>query len=150
MGIFRRLASSPTSKPCSLAEKSSLTQTVVARHNKLDSSSPTHFSRKEISTAASSSSMISEAKHRGSVSSEVTTATWSSVASDAKTVAPVQTAVRVPVEPFDVFEYQAAGYLSMSLTDGSQPYLQPLHTKHKNPASSRSSPESLLGMAKNQ
>jgi hypothetical protein len=86
-----------------------------------------------------------------SVSSTATTATSSSVSSDASTIAAPQgisekqmaakttEKVEGKQQPFDVFEYQAAGYLSMPLDHESQPYRKSASSSRKSSSSSSSS-----------
>ncbi|KAG9644330.1 hypothetical protein KCU64_g11388, partial [Aureobasidium melanogenum] len=135
-------SSSPTSTP----SKPSSPQTITPRHAELESSYPAAFFGKKPTKAT----MVSEKERRDSVSSTATTATSSSVASSATTIAaPSQTAP--PEKPFDVFEYQTAGYLSMPMTHKSQPYLQGQpSSERKSSASSSSSAGSLWNRAKNK
>ncbi|KAI4749724.1 hypothetical protein E4T50_00088 [Aureobasidium sp. EXF-12298] len=135
-------SSSPTSTP----SKPSSPQTMTPRHAELESSHPAAFFGKKPTKSA----MVSEKERRDSVSSTATTATSSSVTSSATTIAaPSQTAA--PEKPFDVFEYQTAGYLSMPMTHESQPYLQGQpSSERKGSASSSSSAGSLWSKAKNK
>ncbi|KAG9591048.1 hypothetical protein KCU77_g9313, partial [Aureobasidium melanogenum] len=134
-------SSSPTSTP----SKPSPPQTMTPRHAELEFSYPAAFFGKK----PTKSTMVSEKERRDSVSSTATTATSSSVTSSATTIAPSQTAV--PEKPFDVFEYQTAGYLSMPMTHESQPYLQGQpSSERKSSASSSSSAGSLWSKAKNK
>ncbi|KAG9836445.1 hypothetical protein KCU98_g10524, partial [Aureobasidium melanogenum] len=133
-------SSSPTSTP----SKPSSPQTMTPRHAELEASYPAAFFGKKPTKSA----MVSEKERRDSVSSTATTATSSSVTSSATTLAPSKTAV--PEKPFDVFEYQTAGYLSMPMTHESQPYLQGQPSERKSSASSSSSAGSLWSKAKNK
>ncbi|KAG9643691.1 hypothetical protein KCU95_g11148, partial [Aureobasidium melanogenum] len=133
-------SSSPTSTP----SKPSSSQTMTPRHAELESSYPAAFFGKK----PTESTMVSEKERRDSVSSTATTATSSSVVSSATTITPSQTAP--PEKPFDAFEYQTAGYLSMPMTHSSQPYLQGQPSERKSSASSSSSAGSLWSKAKNK
>ncbi|KAG9591102.1 hypothetical protein KCU77_g4087, partial [Aureobasidium melanogenum] len=137
---------STSSLPTSTPSKPSSPQTMTPRHAELESSYPAAFFGKK----PTKSTMVSEKERRDSVSSTATTATSSSVASSATTIAaPSQTAP--PEKPFDVFEYQTAGYLSMPMTHESQPYLQGQpSSERKSSASSSSSAGSLWNRAKNK
>ncbi|THV70896.1 hypothetical protein D6D28_04823 [Aureobasidium pullulans] len=96
---------------------------------------------------------------RSSISSQATTATSSSISSTASTLAAskqhhpnsARTDNRKSGE-IDIFEYQAAGYLSMPMNDSSQPYLRKpsasASSSSRRTSSSASSTSSLWAKAK--
>ncbi|THW98319.1 hypothetical protein D6D18_05176 [Aureobasidium pullulans] len=96
---------------------------------------------------------------RSSISSQATTATSSSISSTASTLAAskqhhpnsARTDNRKSGE-IDMFEYQAAGYLSMPMNDSSQPYLRKpsasASSSSRRTSSSASSTSSLWAKAK--
>jgi hypothetical protein len=104
-----------------------------------------------------------------SVSSTATTATASSVSSEATTIAAAPSIsekhmfqkqeAKQQTQPFDPFDYQSAGYLSMPLNHKDQPYLQHPPTSapksssasssRKSSSSSSSSSQSLWQKTKN-
>lgn len=138
--------SAPIQKSSAPVQNSSVSQTMTPRHAELEASYPAAYFGKKPSP------MVSEKQRRDSVSSTATTATWSSVTSNATTIAAAPQ-TPTPEKPFDVFEYQTAGYLSMPLTHSSQPYLQEHQSKsseRKGSASSSSSTGSLWTKAKNK
>ncbi|KAH0348276.1 hypothetical protein KCU81_g3197, partial [Aureobasidium melanogenum] len=137
---------STSSTPASTPSKPSSPQTMTPRHAELESSYPAAFFGKKSSTIKFP--MVSEKERRDSVSSTATTATSSSVLSSATTIAAPS---QPPEKPFDVFEYQTAGYLSMPMSHSSQPYLQEAPSGRKSSASSSSSAgSSLWSKAKNK
>jgi hypothetical protein len=138
--------------------------------------------RKSSATAMTAPVEETESERRMSVSSTATTATTSSISSDATTIAaPAQSisekemgwyieekteyynekqaaeekqkAKKAESKPFDVFEYQAAGYLSMPMDHESQPYRNSSASKaalsSRKSSSSSSSSQSLWTKTKN-
>lgn len=144
----RMSSKTTTSKPSSPSEKPSSPQTMTPRHAELESCYPAAFFGKKSSSGTIKAPVVSEKERRDSVSSTATTATSSSVTSSATTIAPKHTAT--PEKPFDVFEYQTAGYLSMPMSHESQPYLQDQPSERKSSASSASSSGSLWSKAKSK
>ncbi|KAK6000088.1 hypothetical protein QM012_004076 [Aureobasidium pullulans] len=144
-------SSSPSSSPSpsSPSEKSSAQDKMTPRHASLESSHPAaFFGKKSSASTTKESPMVSEKQYRRE--SVDSTATWSSTISSATTIAPKHPSA-TQEEPFDVFEYQTAGYLSMPLSDKAQPYLQEPPSERKGSASSSaSSSGSLWSKAKNK
>jgi hypothetical protein len=148
---------------------------MTPRHADLESSFPAAFfgKRKSSTTAMTAPVEETESERRMSVSSTATTATTSSVSSDATTIAaPAQSisekemawhieekteekqnAKKTENKPFDVFEYQTAGYLSMPMDHESQPYRNSSASKAalspRKSSSSSSSSQSLWTKTKN-
>ena len=138
---------------------------MTPRHAELESSYPAAYFGKKSSPPASTPATIttqqekmSEAERRISVDSTATTATSSSVSSAASTIAAEkeiakkwmaeetqrqtqQSKGKQPQQqqPFDVFDYQAAGYLSMPMDHEAQPYRNSTSASSSRKSSSSSS-----------